>query len=127
MRVAKWQLAFLLLLSVTAVACAQLGLVQPQTTPEKLAVAYGTVTQVRIQAAALLKQKLISADEGNQILEITNLARKALDAAQKQHFSGDERGATDGLKLVSAMLEDAQEFLKAREKRKSAPKGAKVT
>lgn len=118
----NWKQSVVILIAVLALAalaaCAQLGLVQPETVPEKIAYAYGTLTQVRTQAAMLLKQKRISLDAAKQIQQLTDVARSGLDKARDLHFSGNGTESSKQLELATSLLREAQDYLAGREKLK---------
>lgn len=66
-------------------ACAQLGLTQPETFNQKLAVAYGSVTEVRNTALTLLVQRRISTADAQHVQQAADGARAGLDIARDEH------------------------------------------
>lgn len=90
-------------LIVLLAACAQLGLPQAETFNQKVAVALGTVTQVRTSATTLLDAKTISVDDAQNVLTATDNARAGIDIARKAHAT-DPAGADSKLTAIRATL-----------------------
>lgn len=109
--------AFMLLCASLLLAacsgCAQLGLPTAQTFNEKMAVAYGSVTQVRETATVLLQQKKITADDAANVLQATDVARTGLDTARKIH-AVDPSGASAKLDSIRTGLSALAAYLAAR-------------
>lgn len=108
---AVWALSCVMLLA----ACAQLGLAQPETFNQKLAVAYGTVTQTRELATTLLQQGKLSSDDASNVLATTDAARAGLDTARKLSLSQPE-AAIVKLESVRSVLVAVSTYLASRQK-----------
>ncbi len=76
------QYAAFVILAALLSACAQLGIPTADTFNERLAVAYSSVTQIRVTATSLLKAKQLTADDGQSVLTATDAARAGLDVAR---------------------------------------------
>lgn len=99
------------LLAVAAVmltSCAQLGVPKAETFNERLAVAYGTVTEVRKASTTLLQAKKISADDHENIEKQADNARAGLDIARKLP---DPKAADAKLASVRSALTALQNYL----------------
>lgn len=108
LRRSQWMFAVVLL-----AACAQLGLPTPQGFNEKLAVGYGTVTQVRETATALLQQRKISSDDAVNVQASADVARVGLDTARALHAS-DPAAADAKLTAIKTSLTALTTYLAAR-------------
>ena len=75
----------------------------PQNFDERLASAYATNTSIRVMATSALRTGKIDADQGRNVLNLTDQARAVLDASA----DGDERG----LDLAIEILEELERFL----------------
>lgn len=100
------------LLALTA--CAQLGAPTPQTFNERLAAGYGTVTQVRSTATALLTAKAISVDDAANVLRTTDTAREGLELA-RSIAATDAAGASTRLQTSVAVLTALQQYLLSKQ------------
>lgn len=94
-------------------ACAQLGLPTAETFNQKLAVGYGTVTQVRATATQLLTTKKIGADDAQHVQDQANNARSGLDIARGMSAK-DLPAATTKLEMVTTILTAVQAYLSAK-------------
>jgi len=72
--------AAMLLLSACA-ALQSIGVPQPETFNQKLAVGYGSVVQVRETAKVLLEAKKISVSDAQHVQQTADVARAGLDTA----------------------------------------------
>lgn len=106
-------LAVVLLLAI--VACAQLGVVQPQGFEQQLAYGYGAVTTVRQSAADAIKAKTLTAADGKHVLTITDQARAGLDAAKLASSIGNSADAAAKLQLATGILTQLQRYLAERQ------------
>lgn len=100
------QLIFALFLAMLLTACAQmqsLGLPQPETFNQKLAVAYASVTQVRETAVQLLESGKISSADALNVQATADLARVGLDQARALH-KVDPTSAGNKLTAVRSTL-----------------------
>jgi len=104
---------FVMMLAVVCVACAQLGLPTAETFNEKLAVGYGSVTQVRETATQLLTAKKISADDAQNVLTATDVARTGLDTARKIHAT-DPKAGESKLESIKVALTALTAYLASR-------------
>lgn len=116
-------------IAMVLTACAQLGLLQPKEQPEKIAYGYGTLTQIRTQAAMLLKQKQLSVETAKQIQQLTDVARAGLDKARDLFYAGNLSESQKQLELSSTLLREAQQYLERREKLKPSAdaRGGRLT
>ena len=106
--------AWLLTISVMLSSCAALGVPTATTFNERLAVGYGTVTQVRQSATTLLNAKKLTAEDGTNVLSATDSARAGLDVART--LSKTDMGAADSkLTAVRTVLTALQAYLVSRE------------
>lgn len=104
------KLAFLPFLALLC-ACAQLGLVTPQSFSERLAAGYTAATTVRSTTTALLEAKRISVADAANLQNGADNARAGLDIARDIHAT--EPGAAEtrltatitALSALSAYLE----------------------
>jgi len=69
-----------LMLSVSMLGCANL---LPQTTPEKLAAGYVTVTTVATTTSSMLLAGKISAEDAEHVLITSRVAKTGLDVSRK--------------------------------------------
>lgn len=95
-------------------ACAQLGAPTPQTFNERLAAGYGTVTQVRSTATALLTARAISIEDAANVLRTTDTAREGLELA-RSIAATDAAGATTRLQASVAVLTALQQYLLSKQ------------
>jgi len=107
----KVSAAALLLLYLTA--CANLGLVTPQSFSERLATGYTSVSTVRSTATALLAAKRISVGDATNVQASADNARAGLDIARDIHAT--EPAAADArLTSVITALTALSTYLEAR-------------
>lgn len=97
-------------------ACAQLGLATPETFNQKAAVALGTVTQVRESATTLLAAKQITADDADNVLKATDVARTGIDTARKMQAT-DPTGANSKLDAIRTGLTAVATYLASRQQK----------
>lgn len=101
-------------------ACSSLGLPTAQTFNERLAVGYGTVTQVRQTATQLVvAKKLGSADAQNVQTQADN-ARAGLDIARDLSKS-DLPAANNRLQMATQVLTALQSYLASRQATNLSP------
>lgn len=105
----KKLLAICLLL--TLAACTSLGLTPPQSFDQQVAYGYGTVTALRVSAAQALDTHTLSAADAQHVLDATDSARMALDAAESSQVSGDKATAATRLAAATSALMQLQQFL----------------
>ena len=102
-----------ILLVTLICACSQMGVTSPTTFNEKLAIAYGTVTQVRTTATTLLKSGKIKADDAQNVLNQTDNARAGLDIARS--MSGTDISTANGkLTAVETVLSSLSTYLSTK-------------
>ena len=87
----------------------------PQTFNERLAVAYTAVTGIRQSATTLLGSNTITAEDGDNVLKATDVARAGLDIARKLSTL-DLTSADAKLNAVSITLTALSEYLTTRSK-----------
>jgi hypothetical protein len=102
--------SFIIVLFLTA--CTSLNVPSVDTFNKKLAVGYTTVTSVRESATVLLNLKKISAEDGKNILEQTNIARAGLDVA-RELSTKDLTAAESKLAAISTILQALQTYLRS--------------
>lgn len=107
-------LGFLALLLLSA--CAQLGLQQPATFPEKLAAAVATNAEVRKQAADALVLGAIDVDQAKSILQTTDAVRQGLEIARGV-YATDPNAANARLNTLVATLTALQAHLASKVKK----------
>ncbi len=112
MRLARNTFAITLLIMLAA--CAQVGLPTADTFNEKLAVAYGTVTQIRSTATDLLKAKKITPADASNVNAQADNARTGLDIA-REISKTDAKAADARLTMVHAALNALQTYLGGRQ------------
>ncbi len=100
-------------LCAVLVACAQVGLPTAETFNQKLAVGYGTVTQIRSSALTLLQTKKINADDAQNIQNTADRAREGLDIARTLSAT-DLTAANNRLQMATTILTAAQAYLSTR-------------
>jgi hypothetical protein len=105
-----------LLIAVLLSACAQLGLPTAETFNQKLAVGYGTVTQVRETATQLLVAKKIDVDDAKNVQTTADAARAGLDTARAMYNSGQIGPAEQRLNAARTALTALSAYLASREK-----------
>lgn len=93
-------------------ACASLGL-QPKTFNERLAAGYISVTSIRQLGTTLTRNNILSPDDADNVVKLSDNARSGLDVART--LKGVE--AEDKLTSTLLILESLQKYL--------ATKGAK--
>lgn len=87
----------------------------PDTFNQRLAIAYSTVTAIRISTTTLLDSQRISADDGMNVLQSTNAARAGLDVARK--LSDTDLKAADGkLTAIRTGLTALQKYINERDR-----------
>ena len=94
-------------------ACTTLGVPTVTTFNEQLAVGYTTVTTVRQTATTLLQAKKITADDGQNVLNVTDGARTGLDIARSISKT-DLQAATNKLDAVRTILVGLQTYLASK-------------
>jgi len=108
------------LLVVVAMVCAVAGCASipaPQSTSQTLAYSYGTVAAVRESAAAALQSGAITVAQAQQVLDLTDKARTALDDAEKlnsNQIGAQSPGLTADLQLVATLLQQAKALVPAK-------------
>lgn len=95
--------------------CAALGLSAPETFNQKLIVAYSTVTAVNNTAANLLNLRIITADDGENVLKSTDAAKAGIDVS-RVIYRMDPTTADAKLNSVRVALTALQTYLATRSK-----------
>ena len=90
---------FLLILFLFAAVLPSACSVYPETFDERLATAYITNTSVRSTAAAGIRAGKITADQGRNILRLTDQVRDVLDVSAE----GDERGLDLAIEILEQL------------------------
>lgn len=103
-----------LLCSALVVACTTIGSPIAETFNEKLAVGYGTVTQIRATTAQLLTAKRVTSADAQNIQVQADSARAGLDIARDLSKS-DLPAANNRLAMATAVLTALQGYLSARQ------------
>jgi len=101
------------MLFVVLAGCSSLGLT-PATSPSQgLAYSYGTVAAIRSSAAAALTAGTITTAQGQQVLDLTDKARAALDAGELVAVSAptNTTGIVGYLTTATELLTQAQALL----------------
>lgn len=96
-------------------ACAQLGIVQPDTFNQRLAAGYTSVTAVRQGTATLLSGQKITVVDAQNIQTQADTARAGLDIAQGLS-STDITSAENRLTVSLTILQGLQTYLTSRSK-----------
>lgn len=105
------QYAAVLIVAFALSACAA----TPETFNQKAAVAMGTITQVRESATALHDAKHISADDADNILKATDVARTGVETARKMNTL-DPTAANGKLDSIRTGLAAVTAYLASRQK-----------
>lgn len=87
-------------------ACAQLGLVAPQTLDQRIVAGYITVKGVLDTSLVLLKAKKISPEDAKGIIAQADLAKESLDLARELMLidtSASENKAVMALNIITAL------------------------
>ncbi len=103
----------ILAVAVFLTACAGLGLPTPTTFNERLAAAYGTVTEVRSDATILLSAGKITPADAQNVQNQADNAKAALDLARTMS-KGDLPAANTRLTATIAALTALQAYLASR-------------
>lgn len=112
------QVISVLFVALVLQACAAmsgLGLPAAETFNQKLAVAYGTVAQVRESAATLLAAKKISVDDAVHVQATADIARTGLDTARKMQ-AADPTGADQKINAIRTGLTALAAYLAAKDR-----------
>lgn len=117
----------LLILLVAVLALKGCGVVTQNQPPEvNLATGYILLSQVRLMGADAVKTRLISPDEGRNILSLTDTARTTLDVARDAYFGGSKDAPNKALQIVDVILNQIRNDLDAKmTARAKAAKGVK--
>lgn len=103
--------AFALMLA----GCAQLGLPTADTLNQRLAVGYGTVTQIATTTSQLLAAKKITADDAQNVHTQATTAKAGLDIA-KSLVSTSPAAAQTKLEATLVVLQAMQTYLSEKGK-----------
>lgn len=95
--------------------CAVLGLSSPETFNQKLIVAYSTITGINNTATNLLNLRVISADDGENVLKSTDAAKAGIDVARVIQRT-DSTAADAKLNSIRVALTALQTYLATRSK-----------
>lgn len=101
-----------LLFSLPIMGCQTLGLATPQTTDQKLAYAYGSVTGVLNSIADATNAGALSSAKATQANQLALQVKATLDAARAVENT-DEATALQDLNMATAALAAVQQFLTA--------------
>lgn len=105
----------LLALLFAASGCSTSPEVPPQVQPPtNLGQGYVLLAEVRLTAADCVRQKILTPEEGRQVLQLTDNARLALDNARDAHFNGVEGAAEKGYQIADVILRSARQLIQAR-------------
>lgn len=91
-------------------ACAQLGLLTPETMNEKIATVQSSVTQVRMTATQLLQTKRISTADAENALKVSDAAAEGIIVA-RQLATQDTAAAQYRLTAIVTTLTAIQTYL----------------
>lgn len=92
---------------------------QNQASRINLATGYVLLAQVRMMAADAVKTKLITPDKGREFLDLTDTARKTLDAARDHHFAGSPDAALKGMEIVDLIMNQVRNEIESRIRQKA--------
>lgn len=107
-------LALALVTCLTLLAgCASLGLAQPQTFSQRLAVAYTSVSAVRATATNLLQARSITVADAENIQRTADEVRAGLDVSRSL-VGVDPKAADQRLGAAVATLEALRTYLQSR-------------
>lgn len=112
MRYTSTRVAILLILAGIT-ACAQLGLLSPQSFEEKLTAATASVTAARDLTAVLIGKEKIGSEDGQHILDQLRNARAGLDIARAMART-DPAAADAKLTTIRTGLVALQAYLAAK-------------
>ena len=104
---AKLSIAFLALLLAGCAAFAP-----ARSLDDRIAYAYGTHTAVLEATANLVELGDLTADQGQDVLEIADRARLVMDTARFARDAGDPRTAEGQLALALGVLQELQAYLR---------------
>ncbi len=94
---------FFLLLVVFLVSCAQLGLEKPDTTPQRLAYATTTITQLREQTFHLLERNRISVNDARKVQNLADMARLGVEKSTDLYFSKTNSNKSEAVRLLESV------------------------
>jgi len=95
-------------------ACALLGVPQPQSINERLALAYASHTAVLESATNSVNSGDLTAAEGEQIEKLADESRVLLDGTRAAIAGGDTSTAAGKLQLGMSILTELQLYLRSR-------------
>lgn len=110
-RIAQYAAYVLLLL---ASGCAALGIPQPQTFNQKIAVAYSDVTSARQVAASLVGIGKITPDDATNVQNLADKARDGIEIARQLHGK-DAKAGEAKLASITVGLTALRDYLKGRQ------------
>lgn len=110
-----YQSFLFLLFAFVLSSCAQLGLKAPETFNQKVAVAYGTITQVRESATMLLEQNKITVQDAQHVQTTADTARQGIEAARMMHAQGSLAPAEQKIAMVRTVLQALSAYLASRQ------------
>jgi len=100
----------LLALCVLLAGCAQLGLVKPQTTDQKLAYAYGGIISAQQSIAQATTAGLLTSAQATNANNMTLAAKATLDTARSLETT-NATGAANDLQLATTAITALQAYL----------------
>ena len=86
----------------------------PKSFDQSLAYAYGTHTAIMTSAANALDTKLITVEDAEEVLKISDQARVVLDMAKATYVAGDVTTAEGQLQMAIGILTNLQIYLNSR-------------
>lgn len=95
------QVVLLVLVLFLVAGCQQLGLVQPETTNQRIAYGLVTVTQMRQTATLMLQQKKISKEEAMKVQVVADSIRLSLETARRLNAQQNMRDQAIARDLVA--------------------------
>ena len=105
----------IMLATMVSAGCSTLGIPTADTFNARLAVAYSSVTAVRLSAKTLLDSERITKEDGQNVLDQTNHARAGLDIARKL-AAADLKSADAKLAAIRTTLEALKGYLDTRDR-----------
>lgn len=103
----KLHKSFFLLSVAFLVSCAQLGLEKPDTTPQRLAYATTTITQVREQTFHLLQNKRLNVEDARKVQNLADVARLGVEKSTDLYFAKTNNNKPEAMRF----LESAEQAL----------------
>jgi len=99
-------------LLILLAACAEIGLVTPQSFDQRLSYAYDQHTGALHSISAAVNAKEMSGADGKAVLAIADNSRMLLDSARMATASGDTETAEGRLILATNVLRELSNYLR---------------